>query len=223
MTHLRRSGRIGSPLSLQRRAAVLAAAAAAALPLLMHGAPAQAAPKVGAPAPGFSLADSSGRTHSLQDYQGKLVVLEWTNHDCPFVRKHYGAGNMQQLQKAAASSGVVWLTVISSAPGEQGHVSPAQADELTRSRDAAPAAVLFDPEGTVGRSYAAQTTPHMYIISPEGQLLYMGGIDSIASTSQADIAKATPLFRNALEEAQAGKPVSMAVTRPYGCSIKYKG
>jgi hypothetical protein len=180
-----------------------------------------AAPKVGAPAPDFTVTDSQGKTHSLSQYRGKPVVLEWTNHDCPFVVKHYKSGNMQSLQKAASEKDVVWLTLISSAPGKQGHVSGAKADELTASRNAAPAAVLFDPDGKVGRAYDARTTPHMYIIDPKGALVYMGGIDSIPSADPADIPKATPYVKVALDEVLAGKPVSDPVTRPYGCSVKY--
>lgn len=151
------------------------------------------------------------------------MVLEWTNHDCPFVRKHYGAGNMQKLQAEAKADGVVWLSVISSAPGEQGAVDGAGANGLTKSRNAAPAAVLLDPSGKVGRAYGAQTTPHMYVIGKDGTLLYMGGINSIASTRVEDIEKAKPFFRDAMTAAVKGEPVPVATTRPYGCSIKYVG
>jgi hypothetical protein len=180
-----------------------------------------AAPTVGQPAPGFSAVDSSGKTVSLQDYKGKFVVLEWTNDGCPFVKKHYDSGNMQSLQKDAASNGAVWLSVISSAPGKQGHVSGAQADELSRSRNAQPAHVLLDESGDVGRLYEAKTTPHMFIVDPAGTLVYAGGIDSIPSADPADIPKATPYVQLALAEAIAGKPVSQAVTKPYGCAVKY--
>jgi len=180
-----------------------------------------AAPRVGEPAPDFEGVDSRGEFHRLADYRGKIVVLEWTNHDCPFVRKHYGAGNMQDQQREAAAQGVVWLSVISSAPGKQGHVSPQEADELTRKRDAHPDAVILDPEGKIGRSYAAKTTPHMFIIDAAGTLVYMGGIDSISSANPDDIPRATQYVRVALQEMAAGKPVSSAVTKPYGCSVKY--
>lgn len=180
-----------------------------------------AAPRVGEPAPDFTGMDTQGKTHRLADYRGKTVVLEWTNHDCPYVRKHYGAGNMQEQQREAAAQGVIWLSVISSAPGEQGHVSPAEADELTRSRKAAPHAVLLDPEGRIGRAYGAKTTPHMYIIDDAGRLVYMGGIDSITTADPADIPKATQYVRVALRERAAGQPVTTPVTRPYGCSVKY--
>lgn len=180
-----------------------------------------AAPRVGEPAPDFEGVDSRGEVHRLADYRGKIVVLEWTNHDCPFVRKHYGAGNMQDQQREAAAQGVVWLSVISSAPGKQGHVSPQEADELTRKRDAHPDAVILDPEGKIGRSYAAKTTPHMFIIDAAGTLVYMGGIDSISSANPDDIPRATQYVRVTLQEMAAGKPVSSAVTKPYGCSVKY--
>jgi peroxiredoxin len=180
-----------------------------------------AAPRVGEPAPDFTGVDTQGKTHRLADYRGKTVVLEWTNHDCPYVRKHYGAGNLQEQQREAAAQGVIWLSVISSAPGQQGHVSPAEADELTRSRKAAPHAVLLDPEGRIGRAYEAKTTPHLYIIDEAGKLVYMGGIDSLATADPADIPKATQYVRVALKERAAGQPISAPVTRPYGCSVKY--
>ena len=180
-----------------------------------------AAPRVGEPAPDFTGVDTQGKTHRLADYRGKTVVLEWTNHDCPYVRKHYGAGNLQEQQREAAAQGVIWLSVISSAPGQQGYVSPAEADELTRSRKAVPHAVLLDPEGRIGRAYEAKTTPHMFIIDEAGKLVYMGGIDSLATADPADIAKATQYVRVALKERAAGQPISAPVTRPYGCSVKY--
>jgi peroxiredoxin len=182
---------------------------------------ASAAARVGAPAPDFAGVDTQGKTHRLADYRGKTVVLEWTNHDCPYVRKHYGAGNLQAQQREAAAQGVVWLSVISSAPGKQGHVSPAEADALTQSRNAAPQAVILDPEGRIGRAYGAQTTPHLYIIDEAGALVYMGGIDSIATANPDDIPQATQYVRVALQEKAAGAPISAAVTRPYGCSVKY--
>jgi len=176
---------------------------------------------VGEPAPDFEGVDTQGVTHRLADYRGKTVVLEWTNHDCPYVRKHYSAGNMQAQQQEAAAQGVVWLSIISSAPGKQGHVTPAQADELTRSRQAAPQAVILDPDGKIGRAYSAKTTPHMYIIDPSGTLVYMGGIDNNASANADDIPAARQHVRVALQELAAGKPISESVTRPYGCSVKY--
>jgi peroxiredoxin len=179
-----------------------------------------AAPQVGQVAPAFTLTDSKGQSHSLADFAGKTVVLEWTNHECPFVVKHY-SGNMQALQKQFGTDDVVWLTVISSAPGKQGHVSGAKADELTSSRNAMPDAVLFDETGVTGKAYDAKTTPHMYVIDKKGVLQYMGGIDSIPSAKVDDIAKATPYFSDALTAVLAGNPANPAVTKPYGCSIKY--
>lgn len=179
-----------------------------------------AAPQVGTAAPDFTVVDTKGNSHSLKDFAGKNVVLEWTNHDCPFVVKHY-SGNMQALQSDLTGQEVVWLTVISSAPGKQGHVSPAKADELTASRDAAPTAVVFDESGVVGKAYDAKTTPHMYVIDKAGVLQYMGGIDSIPSAKVDDISKATPLFANAAKAVLAGENPDPAVTKPYGCSIKY--
>lgn len=177
--------------------------------------------RVGEPAFAFEGVDTQGMTQRLADYRGKTVVLEWTNHDCPYVRKHYGAGNMQKQQKEAAAQGVVWLSVISSAPGKQGYVSATEADALTQSRNAAPHAVILDPEGTIGRAYGAKTTPHMYIIDETGTLVYMGGIDSLTTANPDDIPRATQYVQVALQERAAGKPISMPVTRPYGCSVKY--
>ena len=176
---------------------------------------------IGQVAPDFTGVDSNGNKHTLSQYKGNTVVLEWTNHDCPYVKKHYNSGNMQQLQKDATADGVVWLSIISSKPGKQGHVSGAQANKLTQSRNAAPTAVILDETSEIGRLYGAKTTPHMYIIDKTGQLVYMGGIDSIASTSEADIAGAKNYVRAALDAIAAGKAIEDSVTRPYGCSVKY--
>ena len=192
-----------------------------ALAALMFASAAAAAPKIGEPAPGFSLQGSDGKAHALADYKGKYVVLEWTNDGCPFVRKHYGSGTMQALQKDETRKGVAWLTIVSSAPGKEGFVDAAQANALTKARGAAPTAVLLDPTGEVGHKYEARTTPHMFIVAPDGKLIYMGGIDSIASADAEDIPKATPYVKVALSEAMAGKAVTNAVTKPYGCSVKY--
>jgi len=183
--------------------------------------PAHAEPVVGKPAPDFTGADSAGKAHALSAYRGKRVVLEWTNHDCPFVGKHYRSGNMQATQKRATGDGTVWLSVISSAPGEQGHVSGAQADNLTETRGAHPTAVLLDPDGKIGRLYDAVTTPHMYIVDTDGTLAYMGAIDSIRSWDEADVPKATNYVSQALGQLAAGQPVKPRGTRPYGCSVKY--
>ncbi len=176
---------------------------------------------VGQPAPAFELLDSTGQTRSLADFAGKTVVLEWTNHECPFVKKHYGAENMQAQQRDATAADVVWLTVNSSAPGKQGHVDGAAAERIRGDARAAQTAYLLDPDGTTGRAYGAKTTPHMYVIDPDGVLRYAGGIDSIPSADKSDIAKATQYVPQALAELAAGQPVSVAVTRPYGCSVKY--
>jgi peroxiredoxin len=180
-----------------------------------------AATAVGKPAPDFSAVDSNGKMHTLKQYRGSLVVLEWTNDQCPFVRKHYGTDNMQALQREATAQGVVWLSVISSAPGMQGYVSGDEANSLTKQRKAAPTAVLLDPKGEVGHAYGAKTTPHMYIIDREGVLVYMGGIDDTPSTDWEDVKTAKNYVHVALNEIMAGQPVSNAVTRPYGCSVKY--
>jgi peroxiredoxin len=205
------------PFTLRRRALL---ATAGAMPFLPS--PSWAvAPSIGAPAPAFSLPDQDGKTHALADLRGKTVMLEWTNHDCPFVRKHYSSGNMQRFQREAAERGIVWLSIASSPPGEQGHVTPEQARALTSEREAAPAAVLLDPRSQAARAYGATTTPHMYVIDAEGVLRYMGGIDSIPSNKVEDITRAAPLARDAMLAVAEGRPVAQAVTRNYGCAIKY--
>lgn len=182
---------------------------------------AAASAAIGQPAPSFTLLDSSGERRSLADFAGKTVVLEWTNHECPFVRKHYGSGNMQAQQRAATGDDVVWLSVNSSAPGQQGHVDGATAERIRGDAKAAQTAYLLDPEGTVGRAYGAKTTPHMYVIDADGVLRYAGAIDSIPSPDPADIAKATQYVPPALAELASGQPVTIAQTRPYGCAVKY--
>ena len=177
--------------------------------------------EVGKPAPLFAAADSNGKRHALADYRGKVVVLEWTNHDCPYTVKHYVSNNMQGLQREAATNGIAWLTVVSSAPGTQGHVTPQQANALTKDRRAAPSAVLLDPDGVVGRAYGARTTPHMYVIDRDGKLAYMGAIDSLPTANPADVGRAQNYVRLALADVAAGKPVATPVTRPYGCTVKY--
>lgn len=191
--------------------------------LILGAGAAVAEPKVGEAAPAFTAVDSNGAKVSLADFKGKYVVLEWTNADCPFVKKHYGSGNMQALQKQAKELGVVWLSVNSSAPGKQGHVDGATANRLTQDRGAAPAHVLLDEQGALGHLYDARTTPHMFLIDKEGKLIYMGGIDSTASAEQADIKDAKPFLKLAMEAALAGKPIADNNTRPYGCSVKYAG
>lgn len=179
-----------------------------------------AAPRIGEPAPAFTAVDSNGRTVKLSDFAGRTVVMEWTNHGCPYVQKWYGGG-MQALQKDATGKGAVWLTVLSSAPGTQGHVDGPTANRMMKEQGAVPTHYLLDHEGKVGRAYAAQVTPHMYVIAPDGRLAYMGGIDSIASPDVNDIPKAEPLARLAIDAVLAGKPVAKAQTRPYGCSVRY--
>ena len=180
-----------------------------------------AAPRIGAPAPDFSLQDTEGNTVTLSALNGKYVVLEWTNHLCPFVGKHYDSGNMQSLQKTYTDKGYTWLSIISSAPGKQGHVTANQANELTRSRNAHPTAVLLDERGTAGKTYDAKTTPHMFIINPQGTLVYMGGFDSIASADKGDLAQAVNYVKAAFDDLEAGQPVQSPINPPYGCSVKY--
>jgi peroxiredoxin len=188
----------------------------AAISLTTH-----AAVNVGQPAPDFTGADSNGKQHSLSQYKGKTVVLEWTNHDCPYVKKHYNSGNMQALQKDATANGVVWLSIISSRPGKQGHVSGKQANELTASRNASPTAVILDESSEIGLLYGAKTTPHMYIVDKSGQLVYMGGIDNTPSKDEDDIPNSKNYVRAALDEMAAGQAIKESITRPYGCSVKY--
>lgn len=183
---------------------------------------AQAAPEIGAAAPAFSGKDAKGKTVNLGDYADRTVVLEWTNHECPFVKKHYESGNMQSLQKELTAKGAVWLTVISSAPGKQGHVSAAEANELTASRKAAPSDVILDEDGKIGMAYGATATPTMVLITPKQTVAYMGAIDSIPSAKEDDIPKAQNYVRAAYDALAAGKPVQVAETKAYGCSVKYQ-
>jgi hypothetical protein len=175
----------------------------------------------GGPAPDFSAQDTYGKTHTLSEYKGKYVVLEWTNRECPYTRKHYESGNMQRLQQEWTAKGIIWFTVLSSAPGQQGYMTADQENAYVQQMKASPTAVLLDPTGQVGHLYGAKTTPHIFIIDPSGVLIYNGGIDDKATADQADIATAHNYLSAALEEAMAGKPVSAPVSRPYGCSVKY--
>jgi hypothetical protein len=179
------------------------------------------AARVGDRAPDFTATDSNDKVHKLSDYQGKFVVLEWTNRGCPYTQKHYNSGNMQRLQREWTSRGVIWLTVISSAPGKQGYVKAADENAYVRQVNAAPTAVLLDPTSTLGHLYDAKTTPHMFIIDPKGILIYSGAIDDRPTTDLADVNGAKNYLSVALEEATSGKPVSIPTTRPYGCSVKY--
>lgn len=181
-----------------------------------------AAPAVGQPAPAFTATDASGQKVSLDQYRGKTVVLEWTNHDCPYVKKHYDSGSMQALQKEATGNGVVWLQVVSSAPGQQGYVTTANAEKVVvKDRNAAVTRLLLDPAGTLGHQYAAKTTPHMYIVDATGKLVYMGGIDDKPTNRQADLKDAKNHVRAALADMAAGRAVATPVSQPYGCSVKY--
>jgi peroxiredoxin len=204
---------------LTRREALLALAAGTAA--AAAGGSAEAAVQTGRPAPDFTATDSKGARHTLAQYRGKTVVLEWTNHECPYTVKHYATGNMQALQAAATGSGAVWLTVVSSSPGRQGYVERAEADRLTATRKAQPSAVLLDPRGQLGRLYDASTTPHMFVIDGEGRLVYMGAIDDRPTASASSVKGARNYVREALDALAAGRPVPVASTRPYGCSVKY--
>ena len=193
--------------------------AALAVALVPVAAVAQAV--VGSPAPNFTATDSHGQAHSLTEYRGKYVVLEWHNHDCPYTKKHYASGNMQSLQKEWTAKGVVWFTVISSAPGQQGYVTDAEENAYLAEMHAVPTAVLLDPEGKLGHLFSAKTTPEMYVIDPEGKLIYEGAIDDHATPDVSDIKGADNYLNDALMEAMAGKPIAHAYTRSYGCSVKY--
>jgi peroxiredoxin len=179
-------------------------------------------PPVGSAAPEFSLPDANGKTHSLSEYKGKYVVLEWFNPECPFVKKHYGSDNMQKLQREYTGKGVVWLTIDSNAPGTEGNLTADQAQKVMNSWKTKMTALLLDPESNVAKLYGAKNTPDMVVINPEGKIVYEGAIDSKASPNPADIPSSTNYVKAALDESLAGKPVSNAQTKPYGCSVKYK-
>src|SRR5205809_4820212 len=179
-------------------------------------------PQVGSAAPDFSITDAKGKTHSLSQYKGKYVVLEWFNPECPFVKKHYGGGNMQKLQDEYTGKGVVWLTINSNAPGTEGNITPEQAQKITASWKTHQTALLLDTEGKAGRAFGAKNTPHMVIINPEGKIAYEGAIDSKATPNRADIPNWTNYVKAALDQSLAGKSVSTPQTKPYGCSVKYK-
>lgn len=187
-------------------------------------APAAAAPaaEVGQPAPEFRAVDSNGKEHALSDYKGKTVVLEWTNHECPFVKKHYDSGNMQALQKEATGEGVIWLSVNSSAAGKEGHATPEQANALIAQAGSAATAYLIDDSGEIGMKYGAKTTPHMYVVDPGGVLVYAGAIDDQPTASADAIQGAKNFVREALGDLEAGRPVAVAQTQAYGCGVKYR-
>jgi len=189
--------------------------------LMLAASLSMAAPTIGDKAPDFEVLDTQGNTISLSSLTGKTVVMEWTNHSCPYVKKHYESGNMQALQKAAVEDEVVWVSVVSSGEGKQGYVSAVQANELSDSRNASPTHVVLDPSGELGKKYAARTTPHMFVINSVGELAYMGGIDDVPSADKADVDGAKNYVTEALAELKAGNSVSTPTTRPYGCSVKY--
>jgi len=182
---------------------------------------AQAAPVVGEPAPEFTAIDTNGVEHSLSDFRGKNVVLEWSNHECPFVIKHYEPGNMQKLQADATAKNVVWLTIVSSAEGKQGAVDAMEANKIMEEVGAKSTARILDPSGEIGKLYDAKTTPHMFVIDKEGVLAYAGAIDSDSSFKQSSIEGATNYVTEALASLEAGEEIKVASTKPYGCSVKY--
>ena len=194
-----------------------------ALALVLFAAPvtvlAQAVP--GKPAPAFEVTDALGKAQKLENFKGKWLVLEWFNKDCPYVKKHYGSGNMQKLQKTYSDKGVAWLSVISSKKGAQGHLTPAEASRLPASHNSAASAVLLDESGEMGRAYGATATPHMFVINPKGQVVYAGAIDDNDSSNPEVIAKSKNYIVAALDAGISGKPVATASTRAYGCGIKY--
>jgi peroxiredoxin len=177
--------------------------------------------KPGDQAPDFKGTDSNGKTETLSQYRGKWVVLEWANRDCPYDQKHYNSGNMEALQKQWTSKGIVWLRIVSSAPGQQGYVTPAEENEYLSTKHASPSSAILDPTGTIGRLYEAKTTPHMFVIDPTGKLVYEGAIDDRPSTDPESLKGAHNYVSEALEQAMSGKPVTTPVTRSYGCAVKY--
>ena len=183
----------------------------------------RSAPGGGSQGPGFTGITMTGQQISLSDYRGRPVVLEWTNHQCPYVRKHYGSGNMQKTQRALTEDGAVWISIISSAPGKQGYVSADEAQQLTAARASYADHVVLDPTGTIGRLYGAKTTPHMFIVGETGALLYQGAIDDIPSASRRSLTKATNLVLAAWGQIKAGESVGIPKTKPYGCTVKYSG
>lgn len=202
---------------------LISALAMAALPAAVL-----ASPAINKPAPAFSVMGADGKTHSLAEYKGKTVVLEWTNKDCPYVRKHYNTRNMQNQQADATGNGVVWLSVLSSSPGKQGYLDAAGMKAYRTSAGVGSTQTLLDPTGAMGKAYDARTTPHMFVIDKAGTLVYMGGIDDRATPwtgdagqAQADVKAAKPYVKLALADVAAGRKVAEPVTRPYGCSVKY--
>lgn len=193
----------------------------AALGLVACFPSANAAVEIGEPAPDFIGVDTNGVEHKLSDLKGKNVVLEWSNHECPFVVKHYKPGNMQKIQKEATDNGVIWLTIVSSADGKQGNVTPDEANKIMEEFGSHATARILDPSGEIGKLYGAKTTPHMFVINKEGTLVYAGAIDSDDSFSSDSIAGATNYVQDALNSLDTGTPIEVASTKPYGCSVKY--
>ena len=191
-----------------------------AVTLAIFSLPAFAVPS-GSLAPDFKATDSNGQTHTLSEYRGKYVVLEWANQGCPYDRKHYLSGSMEAQQKEWTAKGIVWLSVLSSAQGEQGYVTPAEENAYLKTMHATPTAALLDPEGNIGHLYGAKTTPHIFVIDPTGKLIYQGAIDDKPTTEQADLKGARNYLNEALTASMSGKPVPVESTRPYGCSVKY--
>ena len=221
-----RMTKVEPKLTARRVSLVMGMAAAVLLTagaLIAATARADTVPASSQPAPAFEGLTSTGETVALADFAGKTVVLEWTNDGCPFVQKHYAQppANMQGMQNDAIGDDIIWLSIISSAPGKQGHVSGEEADALTESRDAAPAHIILDEDGSIGRLYSAKTTPHMFVITPEGAIAYQGAIDDVRSANVADIEGARNHVTEALADMAVGEPVEVASTKPYGCSVKY--
>jgi peroxiredoxin len=202
-------------VSVSRRVLLGLAAALALAPA------ARAAPQINTPAPAFSAQDETGRTRALADFRGKTVVLEWTSDACPYSHKHYDSGNMQRLQAKARKEGVVWLTVITDAPGTTGYMNPEQVGAWRKRVHSHATAILLDSDARVAKAYEAKTTPHMFIVDKTGKLVYMGGIDDRPYTDPASLKGAKNYVALALAELKAGRPIAEPVTRPYGCSVKY--
>jgi peroxiredoxin len=200
---------------MRRLAPAFLSLALIAIPVVANAA------RVGSPAPAFTGTDTHGKTQTLADYRGKFVVLEWTNKDCPYTEKQYNSGNMQKLQKEWTAKGVVWLTILSSAQGEQGYMTASEENAWITKIHAAPTAAILDPSGTIGHAYEAKTTPHMFVIDPSGKLVYEGAIDDHATTDISDVPTSKNYVSAALNEAMSGQPIATAYTRPYGCSVKY--
>jgi peroxiredoxin len=207
---------------IMQRSTIHPVVSSALVALLLCAAPAlTAAAKVGEAAPDFTGTGSNGKSIRLSDYRGKYVVLEWHNNGCPFVRKQYNSGNMQRLQKQWTNRGVVWFTILSSAQGKQGYATASEENDFLMKEQAAPTAALLDPSGAIGHLYDAKTSPHMFVINPQGVVIYDGAIDDKPTTDVNDVPGAKNFVSLALEQSMAGKPVETAATRPYGCSVKY--